>query len=135
MCTLKMDLRTTLHGANLKVHNKVVPVYSNPERESRCVVSLLDKYISKLPPVAFEKDVFYMRPKSTTPSIPDSPWYESIPVGKETFRTMLANMCSRAGIEKKTNHSLRATGATECLLPTFPRRLFKVGLGTALLKH
>ena len=32
-------------GANLRVENKIVPVYSNPESRSRCVVSLLDKYI------------------------------------------------------------------------------------------
>ena len=68
-------------GANLRVENKIVPVYSNPESRSRCVVSLLDKYISKLPPVAFKKDIFYMRPKLATPSDPDSPWYEGIPVG------------------------------------------------------
>ena len=115
--------------ANLKVQNKVVPVYSNPECESRCVVSLLDKYILKLPPLAFEKDVFYMRPKSTTPSIPDSPWYESIPVGKETLRTMLANMCSRAGIEKKTNHSLRATGATEMFAANVPEKIIQSRTG------
>ena len=101
-------------GAKLRVENKIVPVYSNPECESRCVVSLLDKYFSKLPPLAFEKDIFYMRPKSATPSDPNTPWYESIPIGKETLHTMLANMCDKAGIERKTNHSLCATGDVYC---------------------
>ena len=45
-------------GANLRVENKIVPVYSNPESQSRCVVSLLDKYISKLPPVALRRMYF-----------------------------------------------------------------------------
>ena len=108
-------------GANLRVENKIVPVYSNPESRSRCVVFLLDKYISKLPPVAFEKDIFYMRPKLATPSDPDSPWYEGIPVGKETLSTMLANMCDKAGIPRKTNHSLRATGVTEIFAVNVPR--------------
>ena len=116
-------------GANLRVENKVVLVYSNPEYGSRCVVSIIDKYISKLPPLAFEKDIFYMRPKSATPGDPDMPWYESIPVGKETLRTMLANMCNKAGIEKKTNHSLRATGATEMFAANIPEKLIQSRTG------
>ena len=67
-------------GANLKIQNKVVPVYANPSSGERCLVTLLDKYFSKLPPVAFEKDVLYMKPKTASPSEADSPWYEGVPV-------------------------------------------------------
>lgn len=43
----------------------------------------------------------------------DSPWYDGVPVGKEKLRTFLQAMCKEAGIsEHKTNHSLRATGAS-----------------------
>lgn len=63
-------------GANLKIQNKVVSVYANPSSDERCLVALLDKYLSKLPPVAFEKDVFYMKPRTATPSDADSPWYD-----------------------------------------------------------
>ena len=46
----------------LRVENKVVPIYSCEQLGERCHVYLLDKYISKLPPKAFEMDCFYMRP-------------------------------------------------------------------------
>ena len=53
--------------------------------------------------------------------------YESILVGKETLCTMPANMCVKAGIEKKTNHSLRATslGATEMFAANIPEKLIQ----------
>ena len=116
-------------GANLKVQNKVVPVYVNPDNPSRCVVALLDKYLSKLPPTAYEKDIFYMRPKPLTPVDADSPWYEGIPIGKETLRTMLAKMCERAGVERKSNHSLRATGAMEMFTANVPEKLIQSRTG------
>ena len=129
MSTLKTDGSKNNSGANLRVENKIVPVYSNPESRSRCVVSLLDKYISKLPPVAFEKDVFYMRHKLATPADSDSPWYEGFPVGKETLCTMLANMCDKAEIPRKTNHSLRATGVTDMFAANVPEKLIQSGTG------
>ena len=46
----------------LRVENKVVPIYTCKLLGERCHVYLLDKYISKLPPKAFEMDCFYMRP-------------------------------------------------------------------------
>ena len=70
---------------------------------------LLDKYFERLPSKAFELDMFYLRPKKKFE--PDGVWY--VPVGKDKLRTYMENMCKEAGIrEKKTNHSLRATGAT-----------------------
>ena len=75
-----------------------------------------------------------MRPKSATPSDPESPWYESIPVGKETLRTMLPNMCDKAGIERKTNHSLRATGATEMFATNVPEKLIQSRTGHRSVK-
>ena len=41
----------------------------------------------------------------------DSPWYEEMPVGKNTLSTMV-EMCVEGGIAMKTNHSLRATGTS-----------------------
>ena len=84
-------------GANLKIQNKVVPVYANAGSGERCVVALLDKYLSKLPPVAFQKDIFYMKPKTATPSDADSPWYEGVAVGKETLRTCWQRCVSELG--------------------------------------
>ena len=54
----------------------------------------------------------YLRPAAKGPADPIAPWYEHAPVGKEKLRTFVATMCQEAGIAPKTNHSLRATGAT-----------------------
>ena len=64
-----------------------------------------------LPPKAFELDIFYLRSKKKFAA--DGPWYDCVPVGKEKLRTYMDAMCKEAGIkEKKSNHSLHATGAT-----------------------
>ena len=65
----------------------MVPAYANAASGARCVL----KYLSKLPAVAFQKDIFYMKPKAAPLADADSLWYEGVPVGKETLRTMLAN--------------------------------------------
>ena len=41
---------------------KRVEILKNPEAGRRCLVSLLDLYLEKLPPEAKEKDIFYCRP-------------------------------------------------------------------------
>jgi hypothetical protein len=48
--------------AQLHIKNKSVEIHENPEAGDRC---LLDLYISKLPPEAVEKDLFYVRPMKT----------------------------------------------------------------------
>ena len=41
-------------------------------------------------------------------------WYSQQPRGKNTLNDMVKTMCAEAGIEGHfTNHSLRATGATQ----------------------
>ena len=100
-----------LSGTNTKQVNKVVPVYASPQSCPCCLVYLLDTYLQRLPHDASEKDVFYLRPKKAVIK-PDSPWYDNVPVGREKLRTYLETMCKDAGIaERKTNQSLRATGA------------------------
>ena len=60
-------------GAELRVSNKVVPVYANPSIGERCVVYLLDLYLSKYPRMAFEKGIYYLRPKPVPVLKPDGP--------------------------------------------------------------
>ena len=48
--------------AQVHVENKCVEIYRNPEAGDRCHCRVLDLYISKLPPEAKEKDLFYVRP-------------------------------------------------------------------------
>ena len=96
--------------AKLRIENKVVPCYSVPEDGEKCLVSLLDTNLNKLPGFAFDKDIPYCHPKSTVPV--RGPWYDSVAVGTNTLSSLVRTMCIDAGIAARTNHSLRATGAT-----------------------
>ena len=107
----------------INLQNKVVPVYASPAAGERCVVYLLDLYLSKLPPIAFERDVLYWQPKPVVPDDPTVPWYTCQPVGKHKLSAMVSTMCEEAGIkERKTNHSLRVTGATTLYTGGVPER-------------
>ena len=61
----------------LNVENKVVPVYASPAAGERCLVYLLDLYLQKLPPIAFEKD---WQPKQSVPESALEPWYACQPI-------------------------------------------------------
>lgn len=102
----------------LHVKSKVVPLFACPEAGDRCTVRILDSYISKLPQDAITQDLFYVRPLEIVPTNPSSPWYSSVAVGKNTLNQKAKIMCSLAEIAgMKTNHSLRATGATHsCII-------------------
>ncbi len=103
--------------AQLQIENKRVPCYAVPEMNQICLVFLLDKYLEKLPLFAFKNDVLYCRPKLFKPADDHVPWYENSPVGKNKLGCMVKEMCKEAKISPKTNHSLRATGATSMFQP------------------
>ena len=114
----------------LHVNSKTVPVYAYPEASVRCPVHIIDLYISKLPPKAVENDVFYVRPLENVTSEPFAPWYSAIPVGKHTLNDKVKKMCKAAGIEgNKTNHSLRATGATQMYHIGVPEKIIQERTG------
>ena len=58
------------------------------------------------------KRIFFLRPKQKPPSDTAEPWYEKVAIGNNTLSTMVKDMCAEAGIKGKTNHSMRASGAT-----------------------
>ena len=114
----------------LRVKSKVVPLFPCPEAGERCPVHILDKYISKLPTEAKDKDLFYIQPLQKVANDDNKPWYSSIPLGKHTLHAKLKNMCSDAGIGgHKTNHSLRATAATELFRRGAPETLIQERTG------
>ena len=79
--------------------NKVVHQYESDDVEHYHVL-LLDKYISKLPPDAEKKDLFYCKPMS--------PWYTALPVGKNKLSELMKTMAARAGLQKPlTNHGIQ----------------------------
>ena len=109
----------------MKMENKVVPSYAstNAENKERCHVYLLDLYMKKVPKGALSKGAFYFHPVSKVSDIPGSEWCNSIPVGKNMLQKMLPMMCEEAGIARRTNHSLCATGATDMFLANIPEKV------------
>lgn len=90
----------------LRVENKSVPILATPEAGNRCHVHILDLYLSKLPPIAKDKDLFYWRPFDTVPKDPAAPWYTASPVGKNVLGDMMKNICKEAGIVGKKTEQL-----------------------------
>ncbi len=116
--------------AHFKQEAKRVPIYSTSKAGDKCHIHILDLYFSKLPPDAWKKDYFYARPLPDVPSDPDKPWFSPVPVEKNMLATMLKNMCSEAQIDgRKTNHSLRATGASELFQAGVPEKIIKERTG------
>ena len=104
-----------------------------PEKAPQCLVYLLDLYFSKLPKYAFEKEVFYCRPKDKTPP-DDSPWYDQVPVGKNKLMSIVKDMCIEAKITPKSSHSLRATGASALFRSGVPETIIQKTTGHRSLK-
>ena len=110
----------------LNVPNKVVHQYQNLQAGERCHVFILDKYLSKLPANAADNDIFYLRPAVTTPVDVQTPWYTSVPIGKNPLSKMFKNMCDQAGISgNKSNHSLRAYAVTELFNAGVPEKVIQ----------
>lgn len=116
--------------AQLRLENKRVKIYANTKAGDRCLVYILDRYISKLPVQAKERDFFYARPLIAVPFDQKKPWFYSMPIGKNSLNSMFKDMCAEAGVSgHKTNHSLRATGASELFEAGVPEKIIKERTG------
>ena len=114
--------------AELRIENKIVPIYSTSK--DHCHVQILDAYIKKLPNEVKERKKIYARPLTKLPLNPDEPWFAAVPLGKNGLSTMLKDMCIEADIKgHKTNHSLRATGASELFEAGVPEKIIKERTG------
>ena len=69
---------------------------------------------------AKELDCFYLRPWKGFKS--DMLWHDCAPVGKETLKNYMASLCAAAGIERKSNHSFRATRISAMLHAGVPKK-------------
>ena len=113
--------------AQLKLKNKKVKIVANPDARERCHVYLLDEYISHLPDKAKQDNIFYVRPLD---KMQGRVWYSSVPIGRNKLSSMVQQMCKDAGIQgHKTNHSLRATGATELYTAGVPEKIIQERTG------
>ena len=111
----------TLHNSN-----KVVTVYATAGTDGdilRDVVFSLDKYLEKFPVPPSSLGFFYLQPRAADPK---APWYHPNPMGRNNLNSLLSQLCQEAGIAgKKTNHSLRATGATTLFNAQVPEKMIK----------
>ena len=97
------DLGTEQSGVMLMMKKKnkdTIVVNSSVEKGNRCHVRVLDVYLQKIPPEAFERDVFYLQPIKHFDYPPEGVrWFTTQPVGKNSLGAMVREMCADAGIE------------------------------------
>ena len=75
------------------------------------------------------------RPLTAVPFEQGKPWFCSMPIGKNYLSSMFKDMCAEAGVSgRKTNHSLRATGASELFEAGVPEKIIKERTGHWSLK-
>ena len=118
----------------LKQENKVVRQFES-EDVHRCHVILLDKYLSKLPEEAKNKDLFYLKPRSVKPHDPCAPWYTSVPLGKNKLSEMMKTIAKEGKLDESyTNHSLRAYGVTKLFKANIPEKIIMERSGHTSLK-
>ena len=114
----------------MRVKNKVVKIESVPAAGTRCHVYVLDEYFSKLPQEAFERDNFYVQPLPNCAKGSTAPWFLAKPVGKNFLGKMVTEISNDAKITgRKTNHSLRATGASELYHAGVPEKIIQERTG------
>jgi len=114
----------------LHLENKKVTIMRNDTAGQRCHAYLLDQYIKRLPPQAFINDVFYLRPLMKFNRDDDSIWFTAVSIGRNKLTMLVKEMCKSAGIGgTKSNHSLRATGATELYRAGVPENIIQQRTG------
>ena len=88
--------------------------YATPSNGERCLVYLLDLYLTKLPHYAFKNDVLYLRPKLMIPrKEEDCLWYEPIPIGIEKLRIMGRDIYTAARVDETVPPMLPSTASDQ----------------------
>ena len=119
-------------------NNKIIKHYADPTLQEKSYVHVF--YLSQLPLKLLDDPsaVFYYRANEGSHHISCKKWFTIQPVGCNTLATMLKSMCEGVGIFGKTNHSLRATGATRLFEANMPEKLIQERTGhrsTAALRQ
>jgi hypothetical protein len=88
-----------------------------------------------MPEDAKSKDLFYLRPLKKVKN-EDGYWYYCSPVGRNKLLSkMVSEMCKLTEIPgHHTNHSLRATGATELYTAGVPEKIIQERTGHRLVE-
>lgn len=96
----------------------------------QCLIFLLDQYFRRLAKnTILSRISFLLKTKSFVPASDDESWYECVAIGKNSPTSMLKGMCQEAGIEEKTNHSLRATGTMSMFQANVSERVIQKTTG------
>ena len=96
-------------------------------------IVLLDIYLKRLPPGVIQKDLFYGKLLDNFRKDQDGPWYCVQPRGEHYLNNTVKSMFSEAKIAGNfTNHSLRATVATELYQSEAPEKVIQGSLAIAL---
>ena len=110
-------------AAALKISRKEVVIHAAPDEGEHCPVSSLNTYMERVPSSAIAADnCLYLRPVPHSNGDLSKPWFSTQPVGKHTLSAMVKKACVEVGITGKTDHSLRATGATLCSTLEYQKR-------------
>ncbi len=115
---------------DINATNKSVRVYAR-QSSHRCIIRLLDLYISKLPP---DTSAFYLRPLDKIPTA-GKLWYCKSRVGVNKLKTFMSEITAESGVTVHyTNHSLRATAVTRMFNKGVPEKLIAEKSGHRSLK-
>ena len=88
---------------------KTWTAYENLEDPNRCLVKLVEKYLSLCPSPRISP--FYLTPLRKV--LNSEVWYSKSQMGEQKLRTVVKEICERGKIGGyRTNHSLRATAAS-----------------------
>lgn len=110
---------------HMKVQNKVVKQYENPDDPQHCIVNIFDYYLALLPS---RERHFYFRALPNDAA--GTPKFANSPVGRNKLAKIIPDMCKAAGIEGyKTGHSGKVTCATTLYRKGFTDQLIKERTG------
>ena len=114
-----------------KSGNKILKHFADSSLGEKCYVSLVKTYLSKLPDKAKESESaeFYWKPKDLVPLSDSAFWFTMQTCGRNFLAAVVKTACEKAGIQGKTNHSLRATGATRLFAANVPEKLIQERTG------
>ena len=91
----------------------------------------MNLYLRKIPPKVFNdpESTFYWKPNDRVPLSDSAPWFTLQVMGRNTLASMVKMMFQEIGVEGKSNHSLRATGATRLFESNVPEKLIQERTG------
>ena len=80
------------------------------------------------------QDYFYLQPLDYTPTDPSAPWLYASSVGEHKLGGIVKDMFTEIGISGKSNHSLRATGASVLFQANVPEKIIQERTGHRSVK-